>query len=104
MPRAGDILSTLSWLAYSGEELRRTHHLAATLSEQETASRMCSRLRVRQSGVHRWIESSEFEPPRTPHGATRVSRPVSNGLRALLPQENEGASVWGPPQVSTRPN
>jgi len=56
------------------------------------ASRICSRLRVKQSDVDRWIERSQIEPPRTPERSTRFSHPAANGLRTLLPRAPEGAS------------
>ena len=56
------------------------------------ASKICSRLRVRQSDVNIWIERSQLEPPRIEQRSTRFSHPAANGLRTLLPQMSERAS------------
>jgi excisionase family DNA binding protein len=56
------------------------------------ASKICSRLRVRQSDVDLWIERSQIESPCTPERSGRFAHPAANGLRALLPQMREGAS------------
>ena len=56
------------------------------------ASKICSRLRVRQSDVDIWIERSQIEPHHIEQRSTRFSHPAANGLRALLPQMSERAS------------
>lgn len=58
------------------------------------ASRLCSRLRIRQDHLDAWIEGSRIAPqdPRRSMLQTELrGAPTSNGLRRLLPSASAGA-------------